>query len=139
TGAELIEAAGGAFLAGTIARFVHVRDAVVLDDPDSEAERGVDRPVPDGVAAGEVVVDRDQVDAAAGERVQVDGGDGRERFALASAHLGDASFVESDAAHELDVVRALAYFPGGHLAGHGEGLGQEVVETFAFGQGGPEL
>ena len=44
---------------------VHAR----LDDPDGHAEQVVDRLHPVGVAAGQVVVDRDQVDALAAHRV----------------------------------------------------------------------
>ena len=48
---------------------VHLR----LDDADRDAEDVVDRLHPERVAAGEVVVDGDDVDAVAGERVEEDG------------------------------------------------------------------
>ena len=46
----------------------------VLQHADGEAERLVDRAHPVGVAAGQVVVDGDHVDALAGERVEHHGG-----------------------------------------------------------------
>jgi hypothetical protein len=45
---------------------------VLLDAAHGQAEELVDLAHPLGVAAGQVVVDRDQVDAPAGERVQVE-------------------------------------------------------------------
>ena len=44
----------------------------VLDHADRDAQRLVDRPHPAGVAAGQVVVDRHQVDVDAGQGVQVE-------------------------------------------------------------------
>ena len=45
----------------------------VHDDADRQAEEPVDLPHPLGVAAGEIIVDGDDVDAFAGERIQIDG------------------------------------------------------------------
>ena len=80
---------------------------------------------PLGVAAGEVVVHRDDVDAAAGERVEVRGQRRDQRLAFAGAHLGDAALVEDHAADELHVVVALADHPARGLADEGEGLEQQ--------------
>ena len=54
----------------------------VLDGADRAAEQLVDRPRPLGVALGEVVVHRDEVDAAARETVQVERLDRDERLSL---------------------------------------------------------
>ena len=99
-----------------------------IDDADAEAEGVVDEAHPVGVAAGEVVVDGDDVHAAPGERVEVGGHGGDQRLALAGLHLGDVALVQEDAAHELHVEGAQAEGAAGGLAGVGEGLGQEVVE-----------
>ena len=99
------------------------------DHPDADAEEVVDRPHPLRVAPCEVVVDGDDVHAAAGQRIE----DGRERrdqrLALARAHLGDPALVEHRSAHELDVEVAHAERPLHGLAGHREDLGQDVVES----------
>jgi hypothetical protein len=58
---------------------------------------------PLGVAAGEVVVDRDDVDALAVEGVEVGRQRAGEGLALAGAHLGDVAHVQRGAAHDLDV------------------------------------
>ena len=86
---------------------------------------------PLGVALGQVVVDRDEVHALAGEAVEVDGQRRDEGLALARLHLGDPAEVQGGAAHELHVVVALADDPVGRLADDGEGLDQQVVEVLA--------
>ena len=70
----------------------------------------VDRAHPLGVAAGEVVVDGDDVDALAGERVEARPASvAGERLALAGLHLGDVAAVEDHAADELHVEVAHAH------------------------------
>ena len=84
-----------------------------------------------GLVAREVVVDRDDVHALAGDRVEV-GGEGRdEGLALTGLHLGDVAEVQGRAAHELHVEGAHAERALGGLAHRGEGLGQQVVEGLA--------
>jgi len=100
---------------------------VVLDDADAEAEKAVDLTHPVRVAAGQVIVDGDDVDALALQRVEIDRQGGHQRLALAGLHLGDAAAMEDHATHELDVERAhMDRAPGG-LAGHGEGRNQEII------------
>ena len=99
--------------------------------PTVRPEALVDRAHPLGVAAGEVVVDRDDVDALAGERVEHDGERAGERLALAGAHLGDRAAVQHHAADHLDVEVAHAHAPARDLAHDREGLRQQVVERLA--------
>ena len=63
---------------------------------------------PLGVALGEVVVGRDDVDALAGQRVEVRRQHAGEGLALTGPHLGDVAQVQRRAAHDLDVERPLA-------------------------------
>ena len=106
---------------------------IVLDDADRHAEEAVDLAHPFRVAAREVVVDRDDVDAFAFERVEIGGQRRDQRLALAGLHLGDLAFVEHGAADQLDVeVPHVQHAPAG-LAHDGERLGQEIVERLAFG------
>jgi hypothetical protein len=58
---------------------------------------------PLGVAAGQVVVDGDHVDALAGERVQIHGQRGDQRLAFAGLHLRDFAAMQDDAADQLHV------------------------------------
>jgi hypothetical protein len=101
---------------------------VVDDGADGEAEELVDATHPVGVARGEVVVDGDDVDAAARQGVEGRGQCGDERLALARPHLGDAPLVQRDAADELHVEVAHPRRAHRGLAREGEDLGQDAVE-----------
>src|SRR5207244_9415893 len=80
---------------------------------------------------GEVVVDRDQVDAVAGKRVQVEGLRRDERLTFTGLHLGDVALVENDAAHHLDVEGTLAERALGSLANGRVGLEEQLLERLA--------
>ena len=73
------------------------------------------------------------------QRVEVGGQHAGQGLALTGLHLGDVAEVQRRAAHHLDVERPLAEHPPGRLAGHGERLGQQVVEVFAVGDALLEL
>src|SRR3712207_1215425 len=98
------------------------------DHADREAQEAVHPAHPLGVALGQVDVDRDHVDAVAGERVEVRGQDAGQRLALTGAHLSDVAQVQRGATHELHPEVPLAQGAGGGLADDGEGLREEVVE-----------
>ena len=104
------------------------------DDADGHAEEPVDLPHPLGVAAGQVVVDGDDVDALAGQRVEIDGERGDQGLAFAGLHLGDGALVQHHAADQLDVEMALAERALGRLAHGGEGGGEQAVELGAVGE-----
>ena len=99
-----------------------------------QAQEAVDLAHPLGVALGQVVVDRDDVHALAGERVQIDRQGGDQRLAFAGLHLGDLAVVQHHAADQLHVEMAQAEHALGGLAHHGEGFGQQVVQRRAVGQ-----
>ena len=104
---------------------------LVLDDADRHPEEAVDSAHPLRVATGQVVVDRDDVDALAFERVEIRGQRRDEGLALAGLHLGDLAAVQHHAANELDVVVPhVEHAPPG-LAHDGEGFGQQVVQRRA--------
>ena len=132
--AQVVEAELGVGAVDDVAGvFALPRRVVValLDRGDADPERVVDRRHPFGVAAGEVVVDGDEVDAVAGERVEEDGEGRGQRLALARLHLGDRAVVQDHAADQLDVEVALADRAPRRLAGQRERLGQQVVERLA--------
>ena len=103
----------------------------VLDRSDRRAETFEDGPVPLGVALGEVVVRGDEVDARAGERVQVERRGGDERLALTGLHLGDVALVQDDRAHHLDVEHPLLRLAPARLADGCVGVEEELVERLA--------
>ena len=89
---------------------------------------------PFAVAAGQVVVDGDDVDALALEGVEVGRQRGDEGFAFAGDHLGDVAAVQDDAAEDLHVEVPHVLGAAAGLAAGGERLGQQVVELCALGQ-----
>ena len=105
-----------------------------LDHADGQAEEAEDRAHPVRVALREVFVDRDDVRALAGQRVQVGGQRRDERLAFAGAHLRDLAVVQDHAADQLHVEVAQPERAARGLADHGERLGQDVVERSARGQ-----
>ncbi len=114
-----------------------VRPAAVVrahlgeDHVDLETEEAVHPAHPLGVAAGQVVVRGDHVDALARQRVQVGRERADQRLALTGLHLGDVAHVQRGAAHQLDVEVPLAEGPLGRLPDDRERLRQEVVEGLA--------
>ena len=106
---------------------------IVHDQTDAQPEEAVDLAHPLTVAAGEVVVDGDDVHALTGERVEVGRQNGDEGLALAGLHLRDAALMQHDAADELHAERLHAEHAPRGLARRGKRLRQQVVERRAFG------
>ena len=106
---------------------------------DGQAKEAVDLPHPFRVAPGKVVVHRDDMDALALQRVEIDRQRRHQRRALAGAHFRDLAAVEHDAADHLHVEVAHPHAPPARLAHRGEGFGQQVVERCASRQPLPEL
>ena len=102
--------------------------------PTRQAEKAIDLAHPLGVAAREVVVDRDDVHAVAGQRVEIDRQGRDQGLAFAGLHLGDHAAMQHDAAHQLHVEMALAEGALRRLAHRRERIDQEVVELGAVGE-----
>ncbi len=71
---------------------------VVLDHADAHSEKTVNASHPFGVAPGEVVVHRDDMDPLALERVQVGRQRRNQRLALAGFHFRDGALMQKGAA-----------------------------------------
>ncbi len=88
---------------------------------------------PFGVAVGEIVVDRDDVDALALKRIEVDRRSRHQRFTFAGAHLGDGAGMQHHAADQLHVEMPQAQCPLRRLTDRGEGLRKDVGQAGAVG------
>ena len=135
--AQIIEAE---FVVRTVGHVAGVSDlaelvAHVVDDAaDRQTEEAIDLAHPVGVALGQVVVDGDDVDALAGEGVEVGRQRGDERLAFARLHFGDVALMQDHAADELDVEvalakRALCRFTDGRERGN-----EQIIERGAVVQ-----
>ena len=111
--AEVVEAEFGVGAVGDVAE-VHFAALGwghhVFETADGEAEPCVEVAHPFGVALGVVVGGGDDVNAFAGEGVEVDGEGGDEGFAFAGGHFGNHAVVDGHAADELYVE--VNHFPG---------------------------
>ena len=99
-----------------------------------QAQEAVYLAHPFAVALGQIVVDGDDMDALAGQRVQIGGQRGHQRLAFTGLHLGDAALMQHDAAHQLHRIGAHAQHAVRRLADGGKGLRQDVVQRFAIGE-----
>ena len=92
----------------------------------------VDLAHPLGVALGQIIVDRDDVDAATCERIEIDRQGRDQRFAFAGLHFGDLALVENHAADQLNVEMTLAERALCGLPDRGESRNQQFIERDAF-------
>ena len=104
---------------------------VALNRTDRQTERHIQRPHPLHVAAREVVVDRNDVDALPFERVEVRRKGRDERFPFAGHHFGDLPFVKRASADHLHVVVAQAQDAAPGFAADGERFFEQVVERLS--------
>ncbi len=140
--AQIVEAV---FVVGPVGNVAGIGGAAlrivkaVHDHTDGEVEEFVDPSHPFGVALGEIVVHGDDVNALAGERVEIDRQRRHQRLAFAGFHLGDVALVQHHAADQLHVEMALSEGAPGGFAHGGEGGNQNVVEGLAVREGFSEF
>ena len=109
---------GGVCLLALVAFFF------VNDKADGQTHEAIDLAHPFAVAAGKIIIDRDDVNAVAREGVKI-GGEG---LALAGLHLGDPALMQDDAADYLHgEVLQPEHAPRSLTAG-GKRLGENIVK-----------
>ena len=79
----------------------------------------------------QVVVDRDDVNTLAAQRVQISWKAGCQRFAFTGLHLGDSALMKHDAANELHIERTHAQGTLGRLANGGKSLRQQLIQRLS--------
>ena len=142
--AEVVEAEFAVRAVGDVALVLlapELRHLVVLNNADGESEESVELSHPLRIALGEVVVHRDDMDAASGEGVQVNGERADECLALAGGHFCDTAAMQHHAADELHIemnhvpgegISAHHEFasaePAGAVFYHSEGLGENGIQ-----------
>ncbi len=129
--AQIIEAefvVGAVGDVGAIGRAALGIVEIVDDHAHGETQGAVNGPHPFGVAASEVIVYGDDVDAAASERIQVSGKRGHQRLAFAGFHLGDLAVVQDYPADQLHVEMAHGDSAAARFAGQRERWGDGGLE-----------
>ena len=130
--AELVVGAVGNV--GSVGLALLRRRLAAPDHANAQAQELVDRTHPARVALGEILVDRDDMHALAGQRIQI----GRQRrdqgLALTGSHLGDLALVQRHTAHHLHVEVPQAEGPPGGLADQCKGLGQQRLQARTVGK-----
>ncbi len=105
---------------------VHLRQI----DADRQAEETMQTPHPLGIAAGQIVVDGNDMHAIAGQRIEVAGQRGHQRLAFTGTHFGDLAVMQHHAADHLHVEVAHAEHALAGLANNGKGFGQAERRAF---------
>ncbi len=132
--AEIVEAeliVGAIRYVGAVGLATGGRIQIVQYDADIQPERPVHRPHPLGVAPGQIVVDRDDVDSSPSQGIEIRGHGGHKRLAFARLHLGYLALMQNHSTHYLHIVGvqpqlAPSDFPRGR-----ESLRKQRVEGFA--------
>ena len=124
---------------GTVGDLPLLIGELVLDDPDAHPEEAVQPSHPLRVAARQVIVDSDDVDAFAFERVQVCRQRRDQRLAFAGLHLGDLAGVQHHAADQLHVEVPHVQHALASFAYHRERFDEKVVYRLTGGDTRTEL
>ena len=139
--AEIVEAeliVGAIGDVGGIGAAAFVVIEAMHDDPGRKAEEMINASHPFGVAAGEIIVDGDDMDALARERVEI-GGERRDKgLAFAGAHLGDRALMQNHPANELNIEMPLAEDAARRFPYRCESRHEQLVKALAGGEFLPE-
>ena len=83
----------------------------MYDKTGRKPHEGIDPPHFLAVPACQIIVDRHHMNAFAGQRVQICGHGGHQRFTLAGFHFGNSSLMQNNAAQKLNIERTLSQHP----------------------------
>ena len=100
------------------------------DHTGRQTEEAIDLPHPLRITPGKVVIDGDDMHAAACQGVQIDRHRRDEGLTLTGFHLSDLAPVKHDAANQLHIERTQANRTFCSLTNRGECLWQQVIQAF---------
>jgi hypothetical protein len=100
------------------------------DTTDPKPEEAIDLSHPFAVAAGQVVIHRDQMHSPSRQRIEIDRHRGNEGLAFTRFHLGDSSLVQHDPTDDLDVEGAHPESPNRCFSRHGKGFRKKIFKGF---------
>ena len=114
----------------TASKFIEIGN----DHAHAQPHKAVNLPHPIGIAASKVVIDRDDMDALALNRVEIGRERRHKRLTLARAHFGNLAAMEHNAAYHLRIEMPHAEHSNRGFAHRCKGFGQDIVERFALGE-----
>ena len=100
------------------------------DEADGKAKEAVYLAHPLAVTAGQIVVDRDDVDALARQRIQIGRQHRHQGLAFTGLHLGDSSLMQDNAADDLDREGLHPEDTPGRLPCRRKGIRENIVQRF---------
>ena len=127
--AQLVVGAVGHVGGIRLAAFVIVQ--AMDDQADRQAQVAVDLAHPFAVAGGQVIVDRDDMNAAASQGIQVDRQGRDQGFAFTSLHFGDSTLMQDNAANQLNPIVVVPDYPSRCFTDGRKGIRQNVVKGLA--------
>ena len=86
------------------------------------------------VTLGQIVIDRNDVNALSLQRIQIRRGCGYKRLTFTCLHLGDTPLVKNDTTDELHSVVLHVQHSSGRLTDCGKGLRQNIIQSFTVRQ-----
>ena len=98
----------------------------------------IDASHPGGIARGQIVIHRDNMHALVRQRVQEHRQCRDKGLALTGFHFRNLALMERNAAHQLDIIMALAKGAFRRLADPCERFGKKVIKTAASLETGPQ-
>ena len=131
----VVRAVGDVRVVGRLLFFTrHLREV----DADRHAQEVEKLAHPACIAAGQVIVHSDDVQALASQCIQVSGQCGGQGFALARAHFGNLAVVQGDATRQLDIEVPHLHDPLGAFTNNGKGFRQQGIQCFTGSKPIPE-
>ena len=135
--AEVVEAhlvVGAVGDVGGVGVLALLSGEAVDDEAYLQTQEAVDLAHPLGVTLGQIVIDGDNMDTFARQRVQIGGKGGYQGLAFTGLHLGDPALMQHDAAHQLHPVGTHAQHTVRGLPHGGKSLRQNVIQGLAVGK-----
>ena len=98
-----------------------------LDASDGQAKKTVYLAHPFGITTGQIIINRNNVNALLFKSVQVNRKSGNKGFAFTRPHFSNFSVVQNNAAHNLNIEMALLQSSLRSLTDRREGIDQDII------------
>ena len=101
----------------------------MIDTADSQTQRVINLPHPNGVSSGKIIIDGDDMDAFAGNSIKIRRQSSDQSLAFAGPHLNDFPLMQNYSAQKLDIKVPLAESSSGRFSCGGKRFRQNIVQS----------